>query len=359
MLTSGQEYRLLITGINGHLGSYLAEEYQNHKLTTIGTVRRSSTNTASRLEHLSRQPEIVEMELTDFHNVLQIVNNYKPHCIINTAAQSHVGTSFAEPQHTMAVNCGGVYNILEAIRLVSPKTIFIQMSTSEMFGSQYTMIKGNKYQNEETLMKPNSPYAIAKLAAHNAVDLYRRSYNVNGSCVIAFNYESERRGEQFVTRKITKWLGDLTFWSPWLNNQKLFFADDYIHADHGARFPKLRLGNLNAMRDWSHTLDTVRAIELVKQDLDRGHCGDYVVGTGETYTVQQFLEKAFKCIGIDNYEDYVVQDKSLYRPHDVPILRADASKIKRELGWTTQINFDDLVARMVSNDVKEERFRRS
>lgn len=180
---------ILITGINGHLGSYLAEHYLEKGFDVIGTIRRSSTDTLQRIKTIVNDLELCEMDLTDKFNVHSVLTKYKPERIVNTAAQSHVATSFEQPTYTTDVNCGGVYNILEWLRY-NKETKLVQLSTSEMFGNQTTLYGGKHYQSEDTLMVPNSPYAIAKLAAHNAVNLYRRAYGVHGKCLIAFNYES-------------------------------------------------------------------------------------------------------------------------------------------------------------------------
>jgi GDPmannose 4,6-dehydratase len=274
--------------------------------------------------------------------VARILKVIKPDEYYNLAAQSHVATSFEQPSYTWDATAKGVLNALEAIRNESADTKFYQASSSEMFGKNYTTVYDDsgenpiKFQNEDTAFYPQSPYAIAKLAGHHLVRNYRDSYNIFACSGILFNHESERRGENFVTRKITKWLGE------------------FIASEKDKKFPKLRLGNLDAHRDWGHAQDYVKAMWLM---LQQENPDDYVVATGNTYTIKEFLEIAFSRYDL-NWEKYVVIDPKFYRPAEVEFLRGSPKKAKDKLKWSPEISFYQLVERMVENDVAEARLSR-
>jgi GDPmannose 4,6-dehydratase len=275
--------------------------------------------------------------------VARILKIIKPDEYYNLAAQSHVATSFEQPSYTWDATAKGVLNALEAIRNESADTKFYQASSSEMFGKNYTTVYDDfgenplKFQNEETAFYPQSPYAIAKLAGHHLVRNYRDSYNIFACSGILFNHESERRGENFVTRKITKWLGE------------------FIASEKDKKFPKLRLGNLDAHRDWGHAQDYVKAMWLM---LQQENPDDYVVATGNTYTIKEFLEVAFSRYDL-NWEKHVVIDPKFYRPAEVEFLRGSPKKAKEKLKWSPEISFYSLVERMVEHDVAEARLQRS
>jgi len=348
--------KALITGVCGQDGSYLAELLLEKDYEVIGLVRRTSNeNCTYRIDHIKDKIILVEGEVSDSGSVYSIVDKYKPDEIYNLAAQSHVGTSFEQPDYTFQVDALGPLHFLEAIKRFSPNTRFYQASTSELFGKNFTQKKVpsrclenvlgsiiaddltadnlceyKKYQNEETEFMPQSPYAVAKLAAHNLVRIYREGYGLHASCGILFNHESERRGENFVTRKITKWIGE------------------FVNSGYDPEFPKLRLGNLDAYRDWGHAQDYVKAMWLMTQQETPD---DYVIATGETYSVRDFLNEAFNEIGIDNFEPYVVIDPKFYRPAEVEYLKGNPSKAKKVLGWEPKVKFQDLVTRMVRRDI--------
>ena len=318
----------LITGITGQDGSYLAELLLEKNYRVVGLIRRSSTITTSRISHILKYSNFIleEFDLTDPSGICSLIDKYKPDELYNLGAQSHVATSFVQPTTTFEVNTVGVVNLLEAIRKLSPHTRFYQASTSEMFGYNYNVdAYGQKYQNEKTALLPQSPYGIAKLASHNLVRIYRSSYNIYACSGILFNHESPRRGENFVTRKITKYLASV-------KNQKFY--------------QPLRLGNLNAYRDWGHAKDYVKAMWLMLQQKDPD---DFVICTGQTHSVLEFLEKAFSLKNLD-YKNYIVIDPELFRPAEVEYLRGDCSKAKSVMGWSPQISFDDLVKEMVEAD---------
>ena len=323
----------IITGTTGQDGSYLAELLLTKGYRVIGLYRRSSTNSFSRINNSILSDDnlvLEEFDLTDPSDCSSIIETYQPDEVYNLAAQSHVATSFKQPTTTVEINTIGVLNLLEAIRARCPQSRFYQASTSEMFGSNYVEHTDlGKYQNEETPFVPQSPYAIAKLASHHMVRIYRDAYKLYACSGILFNHESPRRGENFVTRKITKYIGELV-------NK---------HIDGNRQ--KLRLGNLDATRDWGHARDYVYGMYLM---LQQNSPKDYVLATGESHTVREFLEIAFKHVNL-NYQDYVIVDPEFYRPCEVPYLRGDASLAKKELGWINKVSFAELVYEMVHQDI--------
>jgi len=348
----------LVTGVTGQDGSYLSELLLDKDYKVLGLKRRSSTNTSDRLGKSMIHPNfsIVEGEVADSGCVYEIVNKYKPDEIYNLAAQSHVATSFEQPDFTFQVNALGPLHFLEAIRRFSPSTKFYQASTSEMFGKNFTENYAGKYQDEDTTLMPQSPYAVAKVAAHHLVRIYREAYDIFACCGILFNHESPRRGEEFVTRKITKWIGEFLVW---INRHDIKYEDlvfdiDEIHIpgrvsrDQGFQFPKLRLGNLEARRDWGHAEDYVEAMYAM---LQKSSPEDYVIATGKTYSIGDFLNEAFSSIDVWDWSNYVVVDPKFYRPAEVEYLQGLPFRAKSELGWTPKITFAELVKIMVSHDI--------
>ena len=354
--------RAIIFGITGQDGSYLAELLLKKGYEVVGITRRVSVPTLNRINHILPKIKIVEGDITDAFSVSNVIKEEEPDEIYNLAAQSHVGTSFKQPSLTWDVTAGGVLNILEAIRYSGRKDDikFYQASSSEMFGKNYNLREGFaemiKYQDEKTPFMPQSPYAIAKLAAHHLVRNYRDSYGIFACSGILFNHESERRGEKFVTRKITKWIGEFINFGEGRNLGELIPDDDFIiNKSNSFKFPKLRLGNLDAKRDWGHAEDYVRGMwQMVQHETP----DDYVVATGETYSVRQFLDVAFKHVGIDDWQHLVVIDPEFYRPAEVDYLLGIPAKAKRVLGWEPHISFEQLVERMVDSDVETARLQR-
>ncbi len=340
--------KAIILGVAGQDGQYLAELLLSKGYQTIGVARRSSQPRNYLIPLLHKGLELIEGDVTDAHCMNSIISKYKPDLLFNLAAMSHVHTSFSSPSSTFEINTISIINILEAIRTLSPTTRLYQASTSEMFGKNFTEKNGEKYQDEDTALLPQSPYGISKLAAHQAVRLYRESYGLFACAGILFNHESERRGENFVTRKITKYVGQLA-----VAMQKEPFYPAVGHPIED--FPKLKLGNLNAYRDWSHAEDMVTAMVMM---LEADKPNDYVVGSGETYSVEQFVDAAFKEIGL-NWKDYVEIDQALIRPAEVDYLRANPEKIKRELGWQPKLDFEGLVKRMVKYDTERAALKSS
>lgn len=320
----------MITGITGQDGSYLLSSLLSRGYNVVGLYRRNSTDNFWRIQKFlsNKMLTLEEFDLTDYSSINRIVNKYNPNEFYNLAAQSHVATSFSQPINTFNINTNGVVSILEIIRSDSPKTRFYQASTSEMFGSNFSISSDQrKYQNELTNFSPQSPYAISKVSSHEMVRLYRESYGIYCCSGILFNHESPKRGENFVTRKITKYLGRLV---------------------NGLTSDKLKLGNINTYRDWGHAKDYVEAMRMM---LNQPEPDDYIISTGETHSVKEFLKLAFDCVNL-NYEDYIEIDPSLYRPAEVDFLLGDCSKAKRKLGWSPSINFEKLVSEMVESDIK-------
>jgi len=383
--------KAIIFGITGQDGSYLAEFLLEKGYDVIGVTRRVSVDTLQRISHILPQLNIIEGDITDAFSVSNIINEEKPDEIYNLAAQSHVGTSFKQPSLTWDVTAGGVLNILEAIRYSGRKEEikFYQASSSEMFGKNFSK-KGYaggikisydgrleadmgkkteplKFQDEDTPFAPQSPYAIAKLAAHHLVINYRDSYEIFGCSGILFNHESERRGEKFVTRKITKWIGDFLKWREFAGLEDetiLTFSEDSIHVHPKAdviktipktEFPKLRLGNLEARRDWGHAEDYVRAMWLMMQE---DIPDDYVVATGHTHSIKEFLDTAFDLVGISDWDKYVTIDPEFYRPSEVDYLLGSPLKANTVLDWKPEVAFVQLVQRMVESDTNETKLQR-
>ena len=360
--------KAIVTGVTGQDGSHLADLLLKKGYTVVGVARRSSTNTTSRIQHALKNENFVlyEGDITDYSSMLNLLKDHKDATeFYNLAAQSHVAVSFKQPALTWDVTAKGCLNILQAIvdLDLQSKVRFYQASSSEMFGKNYdTRFRHKrhteKFQNEDTKFMPQSPYAIAKCAAHETVRLYREAYNMHASAGILFNHEGPRRGENFVTRKITKWIGEFAAFK---KNIKLEFAlkdttsdeDNIIfrsteNDEELGRFPKLRLGNLEAFRDWGYAGDYVEAMWMM---LQQSVADDYVICTGETHTIREFLDVAFKLVGIRDWTKLVVQDPEFYRPAEVDYLRGDASKAKTKLGWTPKASFEELVNIMISHDV--------
>ena len=369
---SKKRKKAIITGITGQDGSYLADLLISEGYQVIGLRRRTSTENFGRIEHLFKCSlfSVEEFEISDAGSVYTIVEKHKPDEIYNLAAQSHVKTSFDQPCYTIQVNTVGVVNFLEAIKRFSPSTRFYQASTSEMFGKNYDVIHsdailadakrtvvGEKFQNEETSFEPQSPYGAAKLASHHLVRIYREGFGLHASCGILFNHESERRGEQFVTRKITKWIAGFKNWceSQGLHtaSKEFSFDKDCINRN-GFSYPKLRLGNIESFRDWGHAEDYVNAMYLMMQ---QDNPDDYVIATGETHSVRDFLVNAFEYIDIDeeNYGNFFLIDPKFYRPSEVDYLRGIPNKAQKRLNWEREVSFEQLVQRMVEGDINAEK----
>ena len=329
--------KAIIYGVTGQDGSYLSELLLSKEYTVYGITRRSSVDNTIRINHLSNENNfnLVQGDVTDTSSIYRLLNEVQPDEVYNLAAQSNVGISFNQPLLTWNVTGQGCLNILEVIRQMGNRQRFYQASSSEMFGDQYNLDNNReKYQDERTTFNPQSPYAIAKLAGHSAVSLYRRSYDLFACGGILFNHESERRGERFVTRKISRYVAVL-HWA----------------TQTGRSIPKRNLGNLSARRDWGHAEDYVEAMWMM---LQQDEPMDFVIATGETYSVEDYLKEAFKCINIIEYMDYTEIDENLKRPSEVPYLRGIANKAKRRLDWKPKTGFKQLVSRMVQHDLQNK-----
>ena len=312
--------RALITGITGQDGSYLAEHLLDEGYEVIGMVRRSSTVTFERIAHIQDRISTVQGDLLDQASMIDLLRTWKPEEVYNLAAQSFVQTSFGQPVLTGDVTGLGVTRLLDAVRIADPGIKFYQASSSEMFGKVVEVP-----QTESTPFYPRSPYGVAKLYGHWITVNYRESYDLHASSGILFNHESPRRGLEFVTRKISNTVAKI----------KLGMANE------------LRLGNLEAERDWGFAGDYVKAMWLM---LQQDSPDDYVVATGETHSVRKFCQIAFGHVGLD-YEDFVVIDEAFYRPAEVDLLIGDPAKAKAQLGWTPTVGFEDLVTMMVDADL--------
>lgn len=311
----------LITGITGQDGSYLAEFLLEKGYRVVGIIRRSSTVNFERISHLQDSIELLQGDLLDQSSLISVLHQVRPSEVYNLAAQSFVPTSWTQPVLTGEFTALGVTRMLEAVRVVDPSIRFYQASSSEMFGHVE-----ESPQNERTRFHPRSPYGVAKVYGHWITVNYRESYNLFTCSGVLFNHESPRRGFEFVTRKVSYAVARI----------KLGLQD------------RLRMGNLEAERDWGFAGDYVRAMWLM---LQQDTPDDYVVGTNETHSVRRLLEVAFDHVGLD-YTKYVEIDPSLIRPAEVHHLRGDYSKAKTRLGWQPTVGFEQLVRMMVDSDLK-------
>ena len=310
----------LITGITGQDGSYLAEFLLEKNYKVVGIVRRSSTTPYERISHLVDHIELVSADLLDQTSLTDVVSDCKPDEIYNLAAQSFVQTSWNQPVLTGEFTALGVTRMLEAMKKAAPNARFYQASSSEMFGKVH-----ESPQRESTPFYPRSPYGVAKVYGHWITVNYRESFALYAVSGILFNHESPRRGLEFVTRKVTDGVARI----------KLGLSRE------------LRLGNLEARRDWGFAGDYVRAMWLM---LQQDTPDDYVIGTGKTWSVRQLCDTAFRCVGLD-YRDHVVQDDRFFRPAEVDLLVADASKSRDALGWEPDVTFEQLIEMMVQADL--------
>jgi GDPmannose 4,6-dehydratase len=352
--------KAIITGITGQDGSHLADLLLEKNYEVIGVTRRTSSDNTQRIKHILNHPnlKLLEGDVTDMSSILRILSdNADVDEIYNLAAQSHVGTSFKQPALTWDITAKGCLNILESLICFGMFHVrFYQASSSEMFGSSYSVNRdGFKYQDENTKFSPQSPYAIAKCAAHEAVGIYREAYNLHASCGILFNHEGPRRGDKFVTRKITKWIDDFLAYLSRNNLRQQDLTASCIKPDcelifaSGVQesFPKLRLGNLDAQRDWGHAKDYVEAMWLMaQQDLP----DDYVICTGVSHSIRDFLDISFEYAGIHNWSHYVFIDPEFYRPAEVDYLRGDCSNAKEKLNWTPKHNLPSLIKDMLQHE---------
>ena len=358
--------KAIIFGVTGQDGSHLSDLLLDNGYLVLGVSRRTSTDNTGRIKHVldNENFHLVEGDITDVHSIINILSGNKDvDEVYNLAAQSHVAVSFKQPALTWDITGKGCLNILQSIVDLNVDCRFYQASSSEMFGSSFDikagMISDQKYQDENTKFMPQSPYAIAKCAAHHITSLYRDAYGLHASSGILFNHEGPRRGEEFVTRKITKWIGDFIKWCNTHNVKPLdlisceikdeLYTGGRTSRDQGFQFPKLRLGNLNSFRDWGYAGDYCKAMWLM---LQQPKPDDYVICTEKTQTVGDFVTVAFDSVGIKDWSRYIVIDPNFCRPAEVDYLCGDASKAKDKLGWSAEHTFEDLVKMMVMSDLK-------
>ncbi|MDY0296079.1 MAG: GDP-mannose 4,6-dehydratase [Acidobacteriota bacterium] len=313
--------KALITGVTGQDGSYLAEWLMEKGYTVTGMVRRSSTENYGRLDGIRERIRIRQADLLDQYSLIKLIEECEPDEVYNLAAMSFVPTSWNQPVLTAEFTAVGVTRMLEAIRAVNPGIRFYQASSSEMFGKVREIP-----QSEKTPFHPRSPYGVAKVYGHWITVNYRESYDIFGVSGILFNHESPRRGMEFVTRKVTHAAASI----------KMGLAGE------------LRMGNLEAKRDWGYAGDYVRAMWLMLQQPEPR---DYVIATGETHSVRELVELAFSHLDLD-YRDFVVQDPQFMRPAEVDLLIGDPSKARQELGWQPEVTFPELVRMMVDADLE-------
>jgi GDPmannose 4,6-dehydratase len=313
--------RALITGITGQDGSYLAEFLLNKDYVVFGLIRRTSTVNFERIKHIQDNIELISGDLLDQNSLINAIKESNPDEIYNLASQSFVPTSWKQPVFTGEATALGVARVLEAIRAVNPKIKFYQASTSEMFGKAREVP-----QTEKTQFYPRSPYGVAKLYGHWITVNYRESYNIFCCSGILFNHESPRRGLEFITRKVTNAAAKI----------KLGLSNE------------LRLGNLDAKRDWGFTGDYVRAMWLM---LQQDKPDDYVISTGITHSVRDLVQIAFDYVNL-NWKDYVIVDPKFVRPAEVEILLGDSTKALKKLGWAPETSFEELIKMMIDADLE-------
>ncbi|MBE3036412.1 MAG: GDP-mannose 4,6-dehydratase [Candidatus Atribacteria bacterium] len=314
--------RALITGITGQDGSYLADLLLEKGYEVYGMVRRSSVEKLDRIEHIRDRIKFVQADLLDQLSIISAIRQADPDEVYNLAAMSFVPTSWTQPVLTGEFTAIGVTRMLEAVRLVNKNIKFYQASSSEMFGKVSEVP-----QNENTPFHPRSPYGVAKVYGHYITVNYRESYGIFAASGILFNHESPRRGLEFVTKKVTNAVAKI----------KLGLAES------------LYLGNLDAKRDWGYSKDYVEAMWLM---LQQGSPDDYVISTGESHSVKEWVEASFSCLDLD-WEKYVKMDEKMLRPAEVDLLIGDSTKARDKLGWKPQVNFEGLVKLMVEHDYNE------
>ena len=315
----------LITGINGQDGSYLADFLLDKGYTIYGMERRCSTKIRLNTKHLEGKIRFINGDLADQNSLFRCIKECGPDEIYNLGAMSFVGESWNTPETTGNIDALGVLRMLEVIREYGKNIKFYQASTSEMFGK----VTENP-QRETTRFYPRSPYGVSKLYGHWITKNYRESYGIFACSGILFNHESERRGIEFVTRKITDGVAKI-----------------HLEIDN-----KITLGNLDAERDWGYAPDYVKAMWMM---LQQDEADDYVISTGKKHSIRDFLEAAFLCIGIKEWDQYVVQDQKFFRPAEVDFLIGDYSKAKNKFGWEPETSFDEMVKKMVDNDIRLNR----
>jgi len=345
---------VVITGILGQGASYAADLYLSKGYRVVGVYRRTAHRDLCNVLHNISNPDFIlyEGDISDTSSIVDSLKQFQPELYLNFAAQSHVGSSYTQPLITAETDYLAVGRILESIRLYKPDTKFWQASTSERYGNF------SETQSIDTPVFPISPYAVAKVASEHLVKMYRYTYKLHASFSIMFNYESPRRSKEFVTRKITDWIGKSFNIAEQLAMKDI--AEEKFISIPSAfgklasqeNFQPLRLGNIESFRSWTHCADTIEGVDL---QLSQENPIDYVIGLEETHSVKEFLDEAFCAIGIDNWRPYVVFDKSFVRPSDVNKLHPVSTPIQKDLGWKPKHTFKDLVKEMVKFDISINR----
>jgi GDPmannose 4,6-dehydratase len=369
--------KAIIFGSTGQDGSHLSELLLEKGYEVVAVARRTSTGNLNRISHLtvSKNFSVESADITDSFSVMNVFRAHRDVTeVYNLAAQSHVAVSFKQPAITWDITGKGCLNIIQSMVDLKLNARFYQASSSEMFGKNFDSMEIPvdlvapfdgpsseivKYQDENTKFMPQSPYAIAKCAAHHMTRLFREAYGLHASSGILFNHEGPRRGENFVTKKITLWVAEYVKWcekhsvdpnkTASCNKEEELYCPRRLNRDQGLQFPKLRLGNLEAFRDWGYAGDYVEAMWMM---LQQERPDDYVICTGETHTIRDFLDAAFLSAGIDSWHNAVVIDPEFYRPAEVDYLRGINDKAKNQLGWTPKHSFKELVHMMVQHDLK-------
>ena len=323
--------KVLLFGVTGQVASFMADYLLEMGHYVYGVARRTSCDNTKRIKHIIDHPrfKLLSADITDATGVNRVFLEVKPDYCFNYASQSHVKVSWDEPSSGVDSIAKGCLNCLESIRQHVPKCRYFYASSSEQFGNSVDL---DGYQRMTTPMTPNSPYAACKVLAHNLTRIYRESYGIFAVCGLSANQESERRGDNFVTRKITKYIGKMV-----AMEKRSMIA------------PALKLGNTKSFRDWSHPKDFIKAHWLM---LQQETPKDYIISSGDAHSVEEFLTCAFSLVD-RNYKDYVVIDPALYRPLEVDYLKLDSTPLRNELRWKPEIDFKQLVELMVSNDIKE------
>lgn len=325
---------VLITGGCGMDGSVMSHYLLGLGHKVVAVKRRCSTENVWRIQDILNHPNfsLVEGDITDLYSMIELLKTHRPKYVLNFAAMSHVGTSFEQPQLTWDVTANGAINVMNACKLVDPSIRIFQASTSEMYGDQYSVVNGEKVQDQDTLFKARSPYAVAKQAAHDYAVVMRESYGMFICPTILFNHTHTTRGENFVERKITRYVGRLK------------------HAlDQGKPFVQLSLGNIDSYRDFGWSPDYMAAVWLI---MNQPTPEDYVIATNKTFQIRDVLELAFKKIGISDWSKYVHIDKSLFRPNEVEYLRGSYEKLNKKLGWTPTHTLEQMIDKMVDFDIE-------
>ena len=349
----GRQKTACITGVTGMDGAYLTEYLLSLGYRVIGIKRRSSTDNLWRLRYLgvldNKNLIIEEGDITDLCSLVSVFKKYRPDEVYSLAAQSHVGTSFSQPQLTWNVTAQGAINVANAIFMTNESARLYNAASSEMMGSHYEVVDGEKIQNENTKMDGNSPYGIAKFAAFNYMRVLREGYGRFICSGLLYNHGSPLRGESFFERKVTKYIGGLVKWFRDNNVDTREMSDNetnLLYTDN--TFPKLRLGDLSTFRDMGHSKDYVR---LQHKMLQQDKPDDYIICTGETFQMKDIVKFAFECVGLD-WERFIYIDQSLIRPREVEYLRGDCSKAKKELGWEPTYSLKTMIEEMVKQDIE-------